>query len=87
MEAMVSEEERLRIKCVHLEFMLTQEKANNSVRLANLEKERVIRLIFSKYFPEGNLEDYSFDIDTGAFSLVNPPVEENKEPTLVGAVN
>ena len=87
MEAMVSEEERLRIRCAHLEFMLVQEQANTKIKMANLEKERVIRLIFSKYFPEGNIENYSFDIDTGAFSLVNPPVEENKEPTLVGAVN
>ena len=76
MEAMVNEEERLKIRCAHLEFMLVQEKSNNNVRMANLEKERVIIKIFSKYFPEGRLEDYSFDIDTGAFALVNPPKDK-----------
>lgn len=79
MEAMVLEEERLKIRCAHLEFMLVQEQSNNKVRMANLEKERVIRQVFSKYFPDGKLEDYSFDIDTGAFALVNPPEEPPKD--------
>lgn len=61
----VSEEERLRIKCSQLEVLLAQEKVQQITR----SRDKIINETLKSYNPGRNVEDYTFDLENGVFSL------------------
>ena len=82
MSIKISELERLKIKCAHLELSLIQERAQHELKLANMERDKVIKEIFDGYIPNAKLSDYTFDMETGVFDLARPPAEEEVPVTV-----
>ena len=70
----LNETDKLKIKCAHLELTLVQERAQQQVRTAMLTRDELIKEAFLKEVPEGDINNYQFDLEGGLFTL-NPSSE------------
>jgi methyl coenzyme M reductase subunit D len=73
-ETKLSEEQRLSIKCSQLEFVLAQERAQLTVRVAMETRDKTIEDIFHRHLPGENLADFTYDMETGVFKKREAPV-------------
>ena len=78
----LSETDKLKIKCAHLELTLTQERAQQTVRQAMESRDALIKGAFLSHIPDGDINAYKFDLESGIFSPNDPP-QEAVEPEVM----
>ena len=69
----LNETDKLKIKCAHLELTLVQERAQQTVRQAMVTRDDLIKEVFLKEAPGGNIDNYKFDLEAGVFTPSEVP--------------
>jgi hypothetical protein len=64
----LTNEERLQLKCAHLEFTLEKERAQQAIRDKRELLDNMAEEIFNRLSPAGSIRDFTLDLEKGVFN-------------------